>query len=141
MQQHLAAIALLIPEYDEAIAYYRDTLVFEPVEDTPLGGGKRWVRVQPAGAQTSILLARAKPGVETARIGDLGGGRVMLFLHTDDFARDHAVYAERGVCFTEAPRHEPYGTVAVFADRYGNLWDLIQPDAPFSLPAPPGQSA
>jgi uncharacterized glyoxalase superfamily protein PhnB len=97
------------------------------MEDTPLDGGKRWVRVAPRGGGTSLLLAQAKNGRDRRAVGVQAGGRVFLFLHTDDFARDHRRLTERGVLFEEAPRGEPYGTVAVFRDLYGNRWDLLQP--------------
>jgi catechol 2,3-dioxygenase-like lactoylglutathione lyase family enzyme len=126
--QKLAAIALLVPDYDAAIAYYCGVLGFVPVEDTDMGGGKRFVVVAPPGGHgANLVLARAATPEQVARIGDQTGGRVFLFLHTDDFARDHAAYLARGVAFREAPRHEPYGTVAVFSDSFGNLWDLIEP--------------
>ena len=122
----LARLALLVPEYDEAIAYYTGTLGFTLVEDTVLAPGKRFVVVS-AGSGATLLLARASGAEQVARIGDQTGGRVFLFLHTDDFWRDYNAFAARGVRFTEAPRTEAYGTVVVFADRYGNLWDLVQP--------------
>jgi catechol 2,3-dioxygenase-like lactoylglutathione lyase family enzyme len=129
----IAHVAVVVPDYDEAIAFYVDVLGFALVEDTPLGGGKRWVVVAPRSAQpadapapTSLLLARAANSEQEARIGDQTGGRVFLFLHTDDFARDHQRLTAAGVRFVEPPRHESYGTVAVFADRYGNRWDLIE---------------
>jgi catechol 2,3-dioxygenase-like lactoylglutathione lyase family enzyme len=125
----LVHVALLVPDYDEAIAYYAGTLGFDLVEDTPLGPAKRWVTIRPpnspAGA-TTILLARAADDRQRAAIGDQAGGRVFLFLATDDFARDHAAFTAAGVHFVEAPHHEAYGTVAVFEDRYGNRWDLLQ---------------
>ena len=130
MTQTLAAIALLVPDYDEAIAYFTDVMGFELLEDSPREPGKRWVRVAPPGSTgTCLLLARASTDAQRARIGDQTGGRVGLFLHTDDFMRDHRMLTERGVRFREAPRCESYGTVAVFEDRYGNAWDLIQPVA------------
>lgn len=122
----LARLALLVPEYDEAIAYYTGALGFTLVEDTTLAPGKRFVVVS-AGSGATLLLVRASGPEQVARIGDQTGGRVFLFLHTDDFWRDYNAFAARGVRFTEAPRHEAYGTVVVFADRYGNLWDLVQP--------------
>ncbi len=122
----LARLTLLVPEYDEAIAYYTGTLGFTLVEDTVLAPGKRFVVVS-AGSGATLLLARASGPEQVARIGDQTGGRVFLFLHTDDFWRDYNAFAARGVRFTEAPRTEAYGTVVVFADRYGNLWDLVQP--------------
>jgi catechol 2,3-dioxygenase-like lactoylglutathione lyase family enzyme len=124
----LAAITLVVRDYDAAIAWYTGALGFALIEDTPLADGKRWVRVAPAASSaTTILLARADGAAQLARIGDQTGGRVALFLHTDDFARDHAALRARGVVFREAPRAEPYGIVAVFEDLHGNLWDLIQP--------------
>ncbi|MCK9366095.1 MAG: VOC family protein [Metallibacterium scheffleri] len=130
MTQSLAAIALLVPDYDQAIAYYTAVMGFELLEDTPREPGKRWVRVAPPGSTgTCLLLARASTDAQRARIGDQTGGRVGLFLHTDDFMRDHRMLSTRGVHFREAPRHESYGTVAVFEDCYGNAWDLIEPRA------------
>jgi len=126
MAQRLAALALLVPDYDEARDYYTGTLGFDLVEDSEPAPGKRWVVVAPPGSDCALVLARASTDAQRARIGDQTGGRVFLFLWTDDFARDYRAYQARGVAFREAPRHEPYGTVAVFADRYGNLWDLIE---------------
>lgn len=127
MPQTLTMLALLVPDYDEARDYYTGTLGFDLIEDSDHGNGKRWVVVAPPGGSGArLLLARASTSAQSARIGDQTGGRVFLFLETDDFARDHAAYLAKGVAFREAPRHEAYGTVAVFADRYGNLWDLIQ---------------
>ena len=128
-RQHIAALALLVPDYDEALAYYTGVLGFSCVQDDDMGGGKRFVAVAPPGGDTRLVLARAATPAQATRIGDQTGGRVFLFLHTDDFARDHAAYLARGVEFREAPRQEPYGTVAVFRDKFGNLWDLIQPRA------------
>jgi len=119
-------MALLVADYDDAIAFYVGALGFSLLEDTPLEGGKRWVRVGPP-LGTALLLARADGPQQAARIGDQTGGRVFLFLETDDFARDHALFSARGVRFLEAPRAEAYGTVAVFEDLYGNRWDLIEP--------------
>jgi catechol 2,3-dioxygenase-like lactoylglutathione lyase family enzyme len=128
MSQELTAIALLVPDYDEAIAYFTGTLDFELVEDTPLTAEKRWVRVRPPGSSgTAFLLARAATDEQRAAIGRQGAGRVWLFLHTDDVEADHARLAARGVAFDGPPRHETYGEVAVFTDRYGNRWDLIEP--------------
>lgn len=124
--QQLAHIALVVADYDAAIAYYTQVLGFTLLADTDLGGGKRWVLVQPSGGGTALLLARALNDVQRAAIGNQTGGRVFLFLQTDDFARDHALYVARGVQFVRPISHETYGTVAVFADLYGNLWDLIQ---------------
>lgn len=125
MSQNLALVAILVPEYEEGIAFFTEQLGFELLEDTDLGQGKRWVRVGPEGGQTQFLLARAV-GPQRETIGKQGGGRVWLFLQTDDFARDHQVYSAAGVHFDEPPRNEPYGTVAVFCDPWGNRWDLIQ---------------
>ena len=128
MTQSLAAIALVVREYDEAIAYFTQTLGFDLVEDADMGGGKRWVVVGPANSHgTRLLLAKAAAPEQTSRIGNQTGGRVFLFLHTDDFWRDYRAYQARGVKFIETPREEAYGTVVVFEDLYGNKWDLIQP--------------
>ena len=128
MNQRLALIALLVADYDAAIGFYVETLEFQLVEDTPLGDGKRWVVVRPPGAEVGgLLLARAAGEAQIARIGDQTGGRVFLFLNTDDFAKDYARMTAAGVRFVRPPKQEPYGTVAVFADLYGNLWDLIEP--------------
>ena len=126
--RHLAQVALVVRDYDEAITWYRDKVDFDLIEDTDLGGGKRWVVIAPpGGGQTRLLLARAVGPAQESRIGDQTGGRVFLFLHTDDFAGDYARYLARGVSFVRPPREEPYGPVAVFADLYGNLWDLLGP--------------
>jgi catechol 2,3-dioxygenase-like lactoylglutathione lyase family enzyme len=125
--QTIAQLALLVRDYDEAIAWFIRVLGFSLLEDAPLAGGKRWVRVGPPGArECCLLLARAATPEQVAAIGRQSGGRVFLFLHTDDFGRDHAVMKARGVRFVEEPRHEPYGTVAVFEDLYGNRWDLVE---------------
>jgi len=127
-RQRIAAIALVIDDYDRAIDYYTKVLGFRLLEDRPQGAGKRWVVVAPPGdSATSLVLAQAVGPEQSSRIGDQTGGRVFLFLHTDDFRRDHAALKARGVAFTEEPRSEAYGTVAVFRDLYGNKWDLIQP--------------
>ncbi|MEV7387148.1 VOC family protein [Streptomyces sp. NPDC091215] len=129
--RRVALVTLVVGDYDEAIRFYIEALGFRLVEDEPRPDGSRWVVVEP-GAQghgTGLLLARAKDGDQRARVGDQTGGRVGFFLHTDDFARDHARMAAAGVTFLEEPRHEPYGTVAVFQDLYGNRWDLLQPAA------------
>lgn len=124
----IAAVTLIVRDYDEAIAWFTGALGFELIEDTPLGDGKRWVLVAPKhGAACRLLLARADGPEQAARIGDQTGGRVALFLTTDDFRRDHVLLLSRGVEFLEAPRTESYGTVAVFRDIYGNKWDLIEP--------------
>lgn len=128
---YLARIALLVPDYDEAIAFYVGRLGFTLVEDTVLTPAKRWVVVRPPGAPeegAALLLARAADPDQAGAIGHQAGGRVFLFLHTDDFARDHAAFVAAGVRFLEEPRRELYGTVAVFADPYGNRWDLIELD-------------
>ncbi|MGH3319377.1 MAG: VOC family protein [Streptosporangiaceae bacterium] len=125
---HLGLVTLVVPDYDEAIAFYVGAMGFRLVEDTRIDDGKRWVVVAPRGAQeTAILLARAADPRQKACIGDQTGGRVALFLNTDDFAREHERMRAAGVRFTEALRDEPYGRVAVFEDRYGNRWDLIEP--------------
>ena len=127
MRQNLAHVALVVSDYDEAIRYYTGVLGFELLEDTPLAPGKRWVLVAPRGnSGSSLLLAKAANAEQTSRVGNQTGGRVFLFLHTDDFRRDHANYLARGVKFIEPPRFEAYGTVAVFEDIYGNRWDLIE---------------
>jgi len=128
MARSIATVTLVVREYDAAIAYYCDTLGFALLADTALGGGKRWVVVAPSqNAGARLLLARADGPDQEAAIGRQTGGRVMLFLETDDFATDFAAMTARGVHFVEAPRREPYGSVAVFADLYGNRWDLIEP--------------
>jgi len=125
--QRLSLVSLLVRDYDEAIAFYVGKLGFALREDTRLSNEKRWVVVGPEGGQASLLLAKAVGEEQTAAIGRQAGGRVFLFLETDDFARDHARYLAAGVTFREQPRQEPYGTVAVFEDLYGNPWDLIDP--------------
>lgn len=128
-RQRLGAVTLLVREYDEAIAFYTQVLGFTLVDDLDQGGGKRWVMVTPPGSGPDgvrLLLAKAATPEQVARVGDQAGGRVFLFLHSGDFARDHAAMLARGVRFLEEPRHEAYGSVAVFADLYGNKWDLLQ---------------
>ncbi|MGC1506625.1 MAG: VOC family protein [Sulfitobacter sp.] len=123
---HLSALTLIIPDYDAAIAYYCETLGFVLEQDIDQGH-KRWVRIAPSkGAQTGFILVRAATAEQTGAIGKQGAGRVWLFLETGDFAVDHARLTAAGVQFEESPRHEPYGTVAVFSDIYGNRWDLIE---------------
>lgn len=122
---HLSALTLIVPDYDEAIAYYTKILGFTLEQDIDQGH-KRWVRVAPPDRQTGIILAEAATEAQRAAIGNQGGGRVWLFLETDDFARDHARLTAAGVTFDESPRHESYGTVAVFTDLFGNRWDLIE---------------
>jgi len=129
MARHLALISLLVSDYDEAMAFYVGKLGFDLIEDTDMGAGKRWVVVSPGPGGSRFLLARAADDHQAVRIGDQGGGRVWLFLHTDDFAGDHARMSAAGVRFLEAPRHEAYGSVAVFEDLYGNRWDLLEPKA------------
>ncbi|MCA1535260.1 VOC family protein [Bradyrhizobium sp. NBAIM03] len=130
MNQRLSLVSLVVADYDGAIAFFTRALDFELCEDTPLGGGKRWVVVRPRGNPGSgLLLARADGPAQTARIGDQTGGRVFLFLETDDFERDHARMVAAGVRFVRPPRHEAYGVVAVFEDLCGNRWDLIQPSS------------
>jgi len=127
----LAQMALVVRDYDEAIAWYTRALGFTLVEDEPRSPGKRWVVVAPPGpGGARLLLARAATPTQEARVGDQTGGRVFLFLETDDFARDHAAFTARGVHFVEAPRHEDYGDVAVFEDLYGNRWDLVERKRP-----------
>lgn len=127
-KQSLAQVALVVREYDEAIAFYVGTLGFTLVEDADVPEqGKRWVVVAPRGAiESRLLLARAVGDEQVSRIGNQTGGRVFLFLHTDDFWGDYHAYVAKGVVFVREPRVEPYGTVAVFQDLYGNLWDLVQ---------------
>jgi catechol 2,3-dioxygenase-like lactoylglutathione lyase family enzyme len=124
----LGLVSLVVRDYDEAVAFYTGVLDFTLVEDTPRGDGSRWVVVSPGDpAGTALLLAEARTPAQSAVVGNQAGTRVGWFLTTDDFARDHARMLAKGVAFEEAPRHEPYGTVAVFHDLYGNRWDLIQP--------------
>jgi catechol 2,3-dioxygenase-like lactoylglutathione lyase family enzyme len=127
MRQSIGYISFLVSDYDEAIRYFTGVLRFELVEDTALDEMKRWVLVAPPGSDgTRLLLARAGNAEQMTRVGDQTGGRVFLFLHTDDFWRDYADMRSRGVRFLEDPRQEPYGIVAVFEDLYGNRWDLLQ---------------
>ena len=125
----LASIALVVRDYDEAISYFVDTLGFLLVEDSDLGGGKRWVRVAPSGGGAALLLARAVGDEQVGAIGKAAGGRVAFFLEVEDFGTTHDAMRERGVTFLEEPRRETYGWVAVFADLYGNRWDLIETGA------------
>ena len=128
MMQTLVHVTLVIRDYDEAIDYYTRVMGFELLEDSPREPGKRWVLVAPRGNRgSSLLLARAANTEQQSRIGNQTGGRVFLFLHTDDFRRDHETLRANGVHFIESPRYESYGTVAVFEDLYGNRWDLIEP--------------
>ena len=124
-RQHLAAVALVVPDYDEAKTYYSQVLGFDVIEDVAIGEGKRWLVVAPPGSRTHLVLAKASNPAQESRIGDQTGGRVFLFLYTDDFWRDYSEMQQKGVNFVRTPKEEPYGTVAVFEDLYGNLWDLI----------------
>ena len=127
MVTRLGAIALVVRAYDEAIQFYTDKMGFRLVEDVLIESEKRWVRLRPSGpGGCDLILARAATPHQEARIGDQTGGRVFLFLHTDDFVRDYEAMKAKGVEFTEEPRFESYGQVVVFRDLYGNLWDLIQ---------------
>lgn len=127
MKQKLGCVTLLVRDYDEAINFYTKMLRFDLIEDTALGEGKRWVLVAPANSQESrLLLAKATTPEQESRVGNQTGGRVFLFLHTDDFWRDYRDMKSRGVAFREEPREEVYGTVAVFEDLYGNKWDLLE---------------
>lgn len=129
MPQYIAQIAIVVRDYDEAIQYYTRVLNFELVEDTILSDTKRWVVIKPKGSNNGckLLLAKAASPIQEQAIGNQTGGRVFLFLYTDDFDRDYQEYMERGVVFVRPPVVEDYGKVAVFKDLYGNLWDLIQP--------------
>ena len=128
MQQQITLTALVVADYDAAIQFYTEKLGFELLEDTRLSDSKRWVRVAPPGSNGSaLLLAKAANEEQASRVGNQTGGRVFLFLHTDDFWRDYHRYIANGVVFVREPAVEPYGTVAVFKDLYGNLWDLIGP--------------
>ena len=130
MTTRLAALSLLVADYDAAIAWFTQVLGFDLAQDDDLGGGKRWVKVAPPGGGTALLLAKAVTPQQTAMIGAQGGGRVWLFLASDDFDADHAAMLARGVKFLEAPRREPSGSVAVFEDLYGNRWDLLSSETP-----------
>jgi catechol 2,3-dioxygenase-like lactoylglutathione lyase family enzyme len=126
--RHIACIALLVRDYVEAIAWFTQALGFVLLEDSDQGGGKRWVRIAPApDAAFALLLARAVTPEQSAQVGNQHGGRVGFFLHSDDFARDHARLLAAGAHLEEAPRAEVYGSVVVFRDLYGNRWDLIGP--------------
>ncbi|MEM8928293.1 MAG: VOC family protein [Bacteroidota bacterium] len=128
MNQRIAHIALVVKDYDEAIDFYTKKLNFDVIEDTQLDEEKRWVIVSPPGAtECSLLLARAANEKQVQRVGDQSGGRVFLFLFTDDFWRDYNSMLEKGIKFVRQPKKESYGIVAVFADLYGNLWDLLEP--------------
>lgn len=128
MDQHIARIALLVRDYDEAIAFYTEKLNFSLAEDLQLDGSKRWVIVTPPGArECSLLLAKADGKDQELHVGNQSGGRVFLFLYTDDFERDYHQMKNKGIRFLEEPRYEAYGSVAVFEDLYGNKWDLLEP--------------
>ena len=127
MSPSIAHVTYLVRDYDEAIAFFTEKLNFTLLEDTLLSDKKRWVLVAPQGENGSaLLLAKADSPEQSQRIGNQTGGRVAFFLHTDDFQRDHQYMLSKGVQFAEAPRHEPYGIVAVFVDLYGNKWDLLE---------------
>ena len=126
MKQSIGCVSLLVRDYDEAIKFYTETLSLRVVENEPMGEGRRWVVLAPPGSSgAKLLLSKAKNPEEEAAVGRQAGGRVFLFLHTDDFARDYHAMRARGVRFNEEPRSEAYGTVAVFEDLYGNKWDLL----------------
>jgi catechol 2,3-dioxygenase-like lactoylglutathione lyase family enzyme len=129
-KRSLASVAYLAPDYDAAIAFFCGALDFKLIEDKDLGGGKRWVVIAPGRAGAQLVIAMADGDRQRAAIGEAAGGRVAFFLETDDFARDHARFVARGVEFLEAPRHEAYGTVAVFVDAFGVKWDLLQRTEP-----------
>lgn len=130
MKQNLAHIALVIDDYDEAIKYFTEVLDFVLIEDTAVNEDKRWVTVAPTGAkECSLLLAKASNEEQTRHIGNQTGGRVFLFLFTDDVFRDIEKYSQRGVHIVKQPTHEAHGTVAIFQDKFGNRWDLIQPSS------------
>ncbi|MDB5133727.1 MAG: hypothetical protein JWP37_330 [Mucilaginibacter sp.] len=128
MKQHIAHITLLVTDYDDAIKFYTEKLEFTLIEDTVLSESKRWVLIRPKGAtECCLLLAKAANEIQSSRLGNQTGGRVFLFLYTDNFWRDHHRMLTRGINFVRPPSEEDYGTVAVFEDLYGNLWDLIEP--------------
>ena len=127
VQQQIGNIALVVENYDDAIEFYTQKLQFELIEDTDLGDGKRWVQVAPLNSNgTNLLLAQASTEEQLQAVGNQTGGRVFLFLQTNDFWRDYQLMKDKGVTFNETPREEVYGTVAVFQDLYGNKWDLLQ---------------
>ncbi|TAI47264.1 VOC family protein [Flagellimonas allohymeniacidonis] len=127
MEQNIALVTLVVADYDEAIGFYTQKLGFDLVEDTQVNDEKRWVLVKPKGSKgTSLLLAKAAIFEQKQRVGDQTGGRVFLFLHTDNFKRDYQRMRDHEVNFLEEPREEPYGTVVVFEDLYGNRWDLLE---------------
>lgn len=124
-RQRITALALVVPSYEAGLAFYAGVMGFAVLEDIDQGR-KRWITVAPPGGGVALVLARADTPRQAQAIGNQGGGRVFLFLETDDFARDHSHMLRHGVIFEEAPRHEPYGIVAVWRDPFGNRWDLIQ---------------
>ena len=131
VQQKISNIALVVADYDDAIEFYITKLQFTLIADTDLGGGKRWVEIAPPNSTGShLLLAKASTPQQQAAVGNQTGGRVFLFLHTNDFWRDYNAMQAKGVEFNEQPREESYGTVAVFQDLYGNKWDLLQLNQP-----------
>ena len=128
MNQRIVQLALVVKDYDEAIAFYTEKLDFELIEDTLLSETKRWVVIKPKGdGSCKLLLAKAANDDQLKSVGNQSGGRVFLFLHTDDIKRDYTNYLSRGITFVREMAEEPFGTVAVFKDLYGNLWDLIEP--------------
>ena len=134
MKQQLTSISIVVKSYDEAIIFYTKQLGFDLIEDTLLSETKRWVLLAPPGSDgCKLLLAQAANEEQQSRVGNQTGGRVFLFLHTDDFWRDYNNYVEKGIRFVRPPEAQDYGTVAVFEDLYGNLWDLIGPDVPQNL--------
>jgi catechol 2,3-dioxygenase-like lactoylglutathione lyase family enzyme len=135
MPQSIAHLTIVVRNYDEALDFYTQKFGFHLLEDIPLPDKKRWLLVAPPHSRgAALLLAEAATPEESRAIGDQAGGRVFLFLHTDDFERDYGLYRSRGVRFLESPRHESYGTVVVFEDLYGNKWDLLEPAAPNDRP-------
>lgn len=130
LKQHIAHITLVVADYDEAIAFFTQKLNFRLVEDTPLSETKRWVLVAPPGSDgCQLLLAKAATEEQRSRVGNQTGGRVSFFLHTDDFQRDYQQLLNNNIRIIRKPVTEPYGTVAVFADLYGNYWDLVEPSS------------
>jgi catechol 2,3-dioxygenase-like lactoylglutathione lyase family enzyme len=131
MPQSIAHLTIIVRNYDEALKFYAQKLGFQLLQDTPLPDNKRWILVAPPESRgAALLLAEADTPEQSLAIGNQTGGRVFLFLHTDDFWREYKAYQSRGVSFLESPREESYGTVAVFEDLYGNKWDLLQPADP-----------
>ena len=131
MNQRLAHIAIVVNDYDEAINFYKNKLHFDLIEDTKLSETKRWVLMRPKGSnECCLLLAKAANGEQKSRVGNQTGGRVFLFLHTDNFERDYQNLLDHQIEIVRQPQREEYGTVAVFKDLYGNLWDMIEPAEP-----------